>query len=150
MQLFPFSTGSTYKTTIHVDACQSSLPRTLPEYSITLIDELATLSREHRLLSILDHARHHRRLSLLNFPLRESLSPIRLSLLSEGCETSIDNTGAGWTCLDLFTSGSPRVCPRPHNRTNEKFTARRETTHTLASMNRVSSRSSRAERKKGT
>lgn len=40
-----------------VDTFQSSLPRTLLEYSITLIDRFATLSRDHCLLSIGNHVK---------------------------------------------------------------------------------------------
>lgn len=40
-----------------VDTFQSFLPRTLLEYSITLIDRFATLSRDHCLLSIGNHVK---------------------------------------------------------------------------------------------
>ena len=87
----------------------------------------------------IEPARHHRWSTLfsLNFPVWESPSPIRLSLLFGGCGTSIDNTGAS---MDLPRPSLPVLLSTtcPGHTTDLKNSLQDETTmHTLASTNRL-------------
>lgn len=110
-----------------VDTFQSSLPRTLLEYSITLIDRFATLSRDHCLLSIGNHVKVTSLVSrdhpsfLFYSPL--SLSPIRFSS-PERCLRSIPRRDR---LLSTFTSDVHRHHVTHHNRTD--LTTKRNSLH---------------------
>lgn len=109
-----------------VDTFQSFLPRTLLEYSITLIDRFATLSRDHCLLSIGNHVKVTSLVSrdhpfFFYSPL--SLSPIRFSS-PERCLRSIPRRDR---LLSTFTSDVHRHHVTHHNRTD--LTTKRNSLH---------------------
>lgn len=109
-----------------VDTFQSFLPRTLLEYSITLIDRFATLSRDHCLLSIGNHVKVTSLVSrdhpfFFYSPL--SLSPIRFSS-PERCLRSIPRRDR---LLSTFTSDVHRHHVTHHNRTD--LTIKRNSLH---------------------
>lgn len=122
-----------------VDTFQSSLPRTLLEYSITLIDRFATLSRDHCLLSIGNHvkvtslvSRDHPFLFfffVFYSPLSLSLSPIRFSSPERYLRRSIPRRDR---LLSTFTSDVHRHHVSHHNRTDLTTQQERNSLHDRA------------------